>query len=455
MTGSDTRGRLRCVITGRALLPLFVGFGLSLACSANDSAPPSEAGGGGGSGGGGGGGAATGGSIGVGGSGTGGSSDGGSSLPARAHLRGKVVAPEGTIPISGALVYLSSGAPPPIPDHVFCDRCVALAEGTAFTFTAADGTFDLGSPYVGSFQLVVQKGQFRRVRPIEVADGDQNVAAESTRLPGKLDKANGDDIPRMAVLDGQWDEIEVTLAKLGMGTVQPGFLGQPTVSNASFDVRGTGPGQLPREPLLTDPAVLDRYHIVFVPCSGSYEEPRCDDATSARPEVQANVRDWVARGGKLYVTDYSYEFVRQLWPEYVTWQGQTSTIGSACLGGAWSGQATSGDPGLQAWMGAQGLVPFEVKDSWTIVDAVNPVNTVDVDGNPATITPKVWVSANTGSVGSKPTTLSFERGCGRVLFSTYHTEASLTPVNQLLPQERALLYVLLEVGVCVAPPEIR
>ncbi|MCC6215295.1 MAG: hypothetical protein IT376_10525 [Polyangiaceae bacterium] len=443
------------MIVPRCLVPLLASVCLASACSANDSSTAGAGGGGGGQpGGGSGGGAASGGTFGVGGSGGGGLGDGGSSLPARAHLRGRVVAPEGTIPISGALVYLASSPPAPIPEQVFCDRCVALEEGTAYAFTSADGTFDLGTPYVGSLQLVVQKGQFRRVRPIEVVDGDQNVPAEFTRLPGRTDKANGDDIPRMAVLDGQWDEIEVTLAKLGMGTVQAGFPA-PTVTNASFDVRGSGLGQLPREPFLTDPSVLGRYHIVFVPCSGSYDEPRCDDTTSLRPEVQANLRDWVARGGKLYVTDYSYEFVRQLWPEYVTWQGQTSTIGSACLGGAWSGAATSGDPGLEAWMGAQGLVPFEVRDSWTIIDAVHPVNTVDVDGNPATITPKVWVSAATAGAGSKPTTVSFERGCGRVLFSTYHTEASLTPVTQLLPQERALLYVLLEVGVCVAPPEVR
>src|SRR5215212_1388811 len=38
-------------------------------------------------------------------------------------LAGKVVMPEGTIPISDALVYLSDAAPAPIPKQAYCDKC--------------------------------------------------------------------------------------------------------------------------------------------------------------------------------------------------------------------------------------------------------------------------------------------------------------------------------------------
>ena len=52
----------------------------------------------------------------------------------------------------------------------------------------------------------------------------------------------------------------------------------------------------------------------------------------------------------------------------------------------------------------------------------------------------------------RPATVSFEQKCGRVLFSTYHTEGDNN--SKLLAQEKALLYILLEVGVCVGelPP---
>src|SRR5262245_25600916 len=60
-----------------------------------------------------------------------------------AHLTGQVVAPEGTIPVSGVLVYVTSTAPTPVPDQVYCDQCVDLPFGTPFTYTDATGHFDL------------------------------------------------------------------------------------------------------------------------------------------------------------------------------------------------------------------------------------------------------------------------------------------------------------------------
>ncbi len=57
----------------------------------------------------------------------------------------------------------------------------------------------------------------------------------------------------------------------------------------------------------------------------------------------------------------------------------------------------------------------------------------DPDGKPITIRPN-------------------ENQCGRVLFSTYHAEGG--EADALLAQEKALLYILLEVGVGVGeqPP---
>lgn len=91
-----------------------------------------------------------------------------------------------------------------------------------------------------------------------------------------------------------------------------------------------------------------------------------------------------------------------------------------------------------------------MKENWTAISAVKPGSGVDPDGKPVTVTPKVWVEANT-QWGKLPATISFEQACGRVLFSTYHTEGS-SPT--MLPQERALLYILLEVAVCVAPAQV-
>ena len=91
-----------------------------------------------------------------------------------------------------------------------------------------------------------------------------------------------------------------------------------------------------------------------------------------------------------------------------------------------------------------------MKENWTAISGVKAGSTTDPDGKPIQVTPKVWVDANT-QWGKLPATISFEQACGRVLFSSYHTEGSS---STMLPQERALLYILLEVAVCVAPAQV-
>ncbi len=350
------------------------------------------------------------------------------------EITGKVLAPEGTIPISGALIYLADAPPAPIPDGVYCDACVPLAETVPHAFSNPDGTFTVPTYTTGSKFLVVQKGQFRRVRPFEVTGGPQPADASLTTFPPRTDKANGDDIPKIAIRIGQWDAIEDTLEKLG-------------IAPDAFDRAEFG-GSLSQDELLNDYATLSQYHIVFAPCSGS-SGTDCNDSTTSNSTVKQNLSTFVGAGGKLYVTDYSYDFVRQPFPGYVDWVGQDSQLGSACLTGSYDAQAVDVDPGLSAWLGAQSITSFSLEASWTMIDKVNAVDTTDANGDPATVTPKVWVTGQT-NMGVKPLTISFEKQCGRVLFSTYHTEGN--GGSGLLPQELALLYVLFEVAVCVDVP---
>ena len=68
---------------------------------------------------------------------------------------------------------------------------------------------------------------------------------------------------------------------------------------------------------------------------------------------------------------------------------------------------------------------------------------------------KVWVSAPVvwaGGKGVRPLTASCDyrgsdgSGCGRVMFSSYHTYGD---APDLLPQERVLEYLILEIGACM------
>lgn len=349
-----------------------------------------------------------------------GGSGGGVVIPAIGTLSGKVVAPEGTIPISGALVYLSPTPPPAIPDGVFCDACVELDNSVPNTFTNPDGTFELPTYLGGAQYLVVQKGQFRRVRSIDVIEGPMTADPTATRLPSRMDKANGDDIPKMAIQAGAYDDILATLTGLGVDE------DQITV----FDCSGFN-----CDSAFEDYATLSQFHIAFVPCSS------CNGGTGGE---DANIRQFVAEGGKYYVTDWSYQWMQQPFPGYVTFD---ESSGDACTLDNYTAQATEMDADLQAWLAAQGINNPSFEAAYTYINQLNTVASTDTQGQPVNVTPKTWITGATPQ-GNKPLTISFEDKCGRVLFSTYHSESS----DGLLPQELALLYVILEVGVCLNVP---
>lgn len=340
-------------------------------------------------------------------------------------LTGTVFAPNGSLPLSNALVYITTEAPAAIPEGAYCDECVTLPEDT-FAVSNPDGTFEIKSRMpTGKAFIVVQKGQFRRVRPVKIEKaGTIELAKDDTTIPGRSDPTKGDDVPKMAVLkdDSDFDKIDESLTKLGI---------------TALDVRQD-------RSLLENEAELMKFHVIFIPCGGS------SDPASTSTKARQNLQKFVEAGGKLYVTDWSYEFVRQVFPGFLSWEGETAALGSAASGNEWDAPATAADQGLADWLAATGDKSFTVKGNWTTITSVNTRPGVDAKGADVDITPKVWVTAQKGTSNvQRPTTVSFENKCGRVLFSTYHTEAGFGGSTSLLAQEKALLYVLLEVGVCI------
>lgn len=384
-------------------------------------------------------------------------------LPVVGWLTGKVVAPEGTVPVSDAMVYLTTREPDLIPPAVYCDSCVKLAANEPYAYSKADGTFELAAYATGKQFLVVQKGQFRRVREVEVVAGDQVVPQPYTRLPGKNDPAQRDTIPRIAMVVGGYDKIDYSMKKLGIEEFY-------RYGDAPFDLPGGPPpgtktGKTSTQ-LMGNAAEMGNHHIVLLPCASfGYTQENgtggnggflCGAPTDGQKTA---FRQYVDNGGKLYVTDFSYEAVRQTWPGFVTFLDATNqpmtdpskNIGRGCRGGAEDTPGTANDQGLAKWMTAIGETNLTLEKSWSRIGSVSPQPGVDAKGNPKTITPKVWMSSSIAG-SDRPATVSFEQKCGRVLFSTYHTEGDNN--SKLLAQEKALLYILLEVGVCVGelPP---
>jgi hypothetical protein len=384
-----------------------------------------------------------------GGPGFGSSSSGGSApIESAAFVSGTVLAPEGSIPISGALIYATQDDVAPIPQNVFCDRCVELPASTAYTFSAADGTFSLGVPGTGDWTIVMQKGSFRRLHDTTIVENvDQPLDDAATTLPSKRDPASGAEIPKMAVATveiGTWDNISNSLAKLGLGTVD-GF-GDLEPGTESFDVYGPQSPHGEASALLNDYSVLSQYHIVFFPCAVDWPDGYLTD-----PKVLSNLREFMRAGGRIYATDYSYDILKRAFGEPITWLYDNGSFGSAETS-EYDAVATVIDSDMAAWLAAQGIGSFTLESNFTVVDAVQGYQAPDENGKPTMMTPKVWVNAAVPGEGDRPATISYQYGCGRALFSTYHTEP--WGLGEAMPQELAMLYTILEVGVCLGdlPP---
>ncbi|MFV8752544.1 hypothetical protein ACNOYE_18510 [Nannocystaceae bacterium ST9] len=392
-----------------------------------------------------------------------------------ASISGTVYAPNLEIPVSGALVWASKTKPDGIPQTVYCAECVELECGTnPWTTSEPDGSFELALDS-GDWWIAVQKGQFLRLTQVSVAAGPNPLADAITSLPDRNDPSAGEYIPKIALAWGSYDRLEDGLAKLGLGdtlvdmnlhreTLIPGTQQFAVWDNAGggidLDVEGDF-GQL-----LQNYPLLEQYHIIFVPCSNDFALFDLDQ------QAKVNLRKWVELGGKFYVSDWSNEFIGDTFSQYQTFWDDA---GDTDLFSEYDSTGTVLDPELLAWLQAlpQGLKDInpqnggggfptinnlpaiETVNNWSGVKATPPVLVDDGMGGMVDVGHKTWVEGpGDGSIisgGNWPLTISAEYGCGKLMFTTYHTAEGSDAYIGLTPQELVLLYMILEIGVCQTP----
>jgi hypothetical protein len=428
-------------------------------------------------------------------------------LDREAHVSGTVWAPGNgpgqvaagqEIPIADALIAASGDPPPDIPQQAYCDQCMEQAGGYS-THSDARGVFDLPLP-PGTYHLIIQKGQFRREQLLEVGEREQlALTAVQSSLPAHHDPASGQWTPHLAVGIGASDDIQDVLGKMGLGGVSADGVLDAAMLGDHIDYYDDGgrvditSGSLIA--LLSDLPRMKTYHVIFIGCT---DTDGFSDLLFTSPVVRQNLRDYVAAGGKLYVTDWSAEWEDIAFPEFIQFASDADNTSRTCSGvctgsggddptccsrGDGSSVAGDGytsttskavDQGLHDWLdgqmgpiytadeaigrGTMNADGFVIGGNWDRIQALPTVPLgLDMDGNPVSEIAKVWVSGDWGSEsgggGVHPLTVTFEpNGCGRVMYSTYHTADLSHP--GLLPQERVLLYLILQIGECKSGPVI-
>jgi hypothetical protein len=392
-----------------------------------------------------------------------------------------MVTPGEEIPIFNALVQVRVTRPEPIPNMVYCERCVD-AQG----FTAQSGyrgEFTVSDITPGDYWLVIQKGQFRIERQITLAPGEVlDLDVTMTTMPSIHSPELGDWVPRIAVAAGSYDHLEDVLGKMGIGSVDSsGSYSSGSAGSDRIDFYANGGETFSPEygnlaDLVSDYGRMQQYHIIFIPCASTANT----DALQQTSVLQ-NLRNYVSAGGKLYVTDWSGEWHDNVFPEQIELESSVDTPAAAYNreAGSWntslfgsadgssynSNNAEAVDTDLHAWLNGQmgplasgGTGVYDasnmsVIDNWNTIMNVHTVPIgVDDEGLTVFDEPHVYViGGNETSLPKRPLTVTYEPvGCGRVLFSTYHT-TDHTHVG-LVPQERILLYLIMEIGVCKEGP---
>lgn len=396
-----------------------------------------------------------------------------------ARMSGKVWGPGHVFPVSGALVAVYAEPPDALPNGAYCERCVSAPQGSR-TLSRPDGSFTLQLTPGTTSYLVVQKGQFRRVTrytaPSEIGDFAMDEAL--TTLPTRTNAGEGTTIPKIAVVYGDYDAVQDIFAKVGLGALD-GSHGLALGSEAGiFDIydnhgnSDTPAHGAPLSTLINSPERLAQYNLIIFACSNNSQFGFMTNAA-----VQNNLRNYVRAGGKLYVSDYAMPVVERIWPEFIWFtdpvhggcnegnmppncnHGPPFNSASRSLDGAASDWLLAVDPTVR---GASPHAEFITMDNWNTIGSTAPgfAGNDPNTGQPVSIAPKIWVSGNWNYAAEDapstvdrtthyPLSLSFPFGCGRVMYTTYHTVGNIRSRHPgLFTQELLLWHLILELTVC-------
>jgi hypothetical protein len=410
--------------------------------------------------------------------------------PFRVRLTGRVMGPGGLFPVPRAVVaaFADQADIDPVPDGAYCEQCLDLT-GVPAVQSAPDGTFCLDVEPGAAYGLMVQKGQFRRVRDFTAgAAAGEEIALDQdlVTLPSTRDDALGDTIPNIAVVIGDYDAIEDVLGKAGIGAVDNSYKWIPGSQDGEvrYDVYDNRTVSFPdptygpkARKLVEDLATLMQYHMVFFACSASSNFDFMAD-----PAIRQNLRDYTWAGGKVYVSDYAYYVADLAWDDFLGFVNPYTEPQESCDDGdaqascnhgpAFNSPGTVEDDDLREWLSlvmednGDSIDDLVLNENWNTIGGLGEgVVGHDVDTQADIVRgPKVWVQGpwrypdddwpfeGFDDDAPHPLTVSWPYNCGRTVYTTYHTVGTTAGGGHkgLIEQEMILYYLVMEIGMCQA-----
>lgn len=387
-------------------------------------------------------------------------------------------------------------------DGTTCEDPPAADSSLAAACTGQDGTFSIDTSGITAnpTQIVFVRGSLRMIQDLSCSSTACTLSSTTTTFGGGGGQTTW---PRVAVVTGTWDRMEDVLAKLAdtnTGDTTNGQYGR-------VDADGTVTGQLggfvygsefgtnltiiagmttsPDENVgsvnyITWDKYLDGtnsladFDVVFINCeSGTTYE-------SLLATYKSTLQTYVNNGGRLYVTDLSYDYVEQPFPQVMKFEGDPDDATTAgALGDAQDGtsgvtlDAAIGSTPMSTWLGTaevnrhdtstpgnpsndcnSGAAPYDQIASALTSGGLIPLGDflsgwAQMVGAHTGQSPTIWISSGTGVTfdgqENRPLTVSMDIGSngGRLIYSSYHTAHSC-PSLTFWPQERVLQYLIFQ-----------
>lgn len=379
-------------------------------------------------------------------------------------ISGVVYAPNGTLPLYNATVYVPNGPVAPFTAGAQCDRCGSTLSGDPLVQTVTDtmGRFTLENMPVGrDIPVVIQIGKWRKqivIPQIEMCV-DTPLATTVTSLPKNQSEG---DIPQMALTTGGADSLECLLRKIGLDDSE---FTESTGRGRVHLYAGTGGTPRFRPGLNGGAAFADAttlwdtvdhlrpYDVVFLSCEGG-QNPGTKPATA----VQA-MYDYASLGGRVFMSHWHNYWI-EAGPGLVP---QTGTFNhQADIGTATADINTTFTRGADL---AQWLVNVQASTTLGRIDLVDAQHTLDAVDPLLT---ERWISIPAQSSVqyyqfTTPLESAADERCGKEVFSDIHVSTGddsststqfpegCTTVG-LTPQEKVLAFMIFDIASCVGPP---
>ncbi len=382
-------------------------------------------------------------------------------------VSGTAYAPNGTLALYGATVYIPDVDPGPFHEGVECTQCMDQLPGGSIAQTTSDiaGKFQLTNVPSGTdVPLFVTIGKWRRkvTIPSVTPCTDNPLPAEITSLP--KNKSEGD-IPKIAITTGSADAIECLLRKLGVSDSEftpAGGTGRINLyaSNGANKLANNMPF-LPAAMLWSDIDRMKQYDMMMFSCEGS-EYP------DQKPQAYMdNLKAYADMGGRVFLEHYHNVWIDgedgvethapSVWPGVATCNLDGYDSGTGVIDEVNNPKGNA----FSQWMMAVGgsTTPGTV----TIADSRQSCSAINNE------MAERWVYMKIGGIDypqnfqfTTPLEAAKEERCGKVVFSDMHvasgsTSSSSTPFPMgcssaaMTPQEKALSFMLFDIATCVGP----